>query len=110
MAEKAGFFMTFKPSYIQNVKECQDVVIIKSIGVESYDQISHSTLSKRSFASKDTLCTWLDQICALLNECCIPLLECILPVYEECEELKTEKIKDQSKIIELHTRRINEQK
>ena len=104
MAEKKGFFETFKPSYVQNVKDCQDEVmgnIIKSIGVESNDQISHSTLSKRELISKDTLCTWLDQICALLNECCIPLVECALPVYEECEELKTDKIKDQSKIIEL---------
>ena len=104
MAQKKGFFETFKPSYVQNVKDCQDEVmgnIIKSIGVESYDQISHSTLSKRGLISKDNLCTWLDQICALLNECCIPLVECALPVYEECEELKTDKIKDQSKIIEL---------
>ena len=104
MAEKKGFFETFKPSYVQNVKDCQDEVmgnIIKSIGVESYDQISHSTLSKRGLITKDTLCTWLDPICALLNECCIPLVECTLPVYEECEELKTDKIKDQSKIIEL---------
>ena len=104
MAEKKGFFETFKLSYVKNVKDCQDEVmgnIIKSIGVESYDQISHSTLSKRGLISKDTLCTWLDQICALLNECCIPLVECALPVYEEYEDLKTEKIKDQSKIIEL---------
>ena len=104
MAEKKGFFEKFKPSYVQNVKDCQDEVmgkITKSIGVESYDQISHSMLSKRGLISKNTLCTWLDQICALLNECCIPLEECTLPVYEECEELNIDKIKDQSKIIEL---------
>ena len=86
------------------MKRSQDEVmgnIIQGIGADSYDQISHSLLSKRGLVSKDTLCTWLVQVYAILNEYCIPLVECARPVYEECQQLKAEKIKDQSTIIEL---------
>ena len=104
MSERTGHFRTFKPSHADSVKRCQDEVmgnIIHGIGVDSYDQISHEILNKRGLVSKDTLCTWLVQVCAILNEYSIPLLECALPVYEECQELSAEKIKDQRTIIEL---------
>ena len=104
MSERTGHFRTFKPSHTDSVKRCQDEVmgnIIHGIGVDSYDQISHEILNKRGLVSKDTLCTWLVQVCTILNEYSIPLLECALPVYEECPELRAEKIKDQRTIIEL---------
>ena len=101
MSERTGNFRTFKPSHADSVKRCQDEVmgnIIHGIGVDSYDQISHEILNKRGLISTDTLCTWLVQVCTILNEDSIPLLEC---VYEECQELRAEKIKDQRTIIEL---------
>ena len=104
MSERTGHFRTFKPSHADSVKKCQDEVmgnIIHGIGVDSYDQISHEILNKRGLVSKDTLCTWLVQVCTILNECSIPLLECALPAYEDCQELRAEKIKDQRTIIEL---------
>ena len=96
--------MTFKPSHADSVKRCQGEVmgnIIHGICVDSYDQISHEIFNKRGLVSKDTLCTWLVQVCTILNEYSIPLLECAIPAYEECQELRAEKIKDQSTIIEL---------
>ena len=103
MNERTGHFRTFKPSHADSAKWCQDEVmgnIIHGIGVDSYDH-SHEILNKRSLVSKDTLYTWLVQVCTILNEYSIPLLECALPVYEECQELRAEKIKDQRTIIEL---------
>ena len=41
-----------------------------------------------------------------MNEYCIPLVECARPAYEECQELKAEKIKDKSTIIELQEEEI----
>ena len=67
--------------------------IIHGIGVDSYDQISREILNKRRLVSKDSLCTWLVQVCTILNEYSIPLLECALPVYEECQELRAERLR-----------------
>ena len=111
MSERTGHFRTFKPSRADSVKRCQYEVmgnIIHGIGVDSYDQISHEILKKRGLLSKDTLCTWLVQVCTILNEYSNPLLECALPVYEECQELRAEKIKDQGTITELQEEVIKE--
>ena len=72
----------------------------KELNITSHHQIQECYLNKRS-VTKEKLIKWLETVCFILDSHAVPLLQNALPVVERIDELREEKIEDQSAIIKL---------
>ena len=100
----------FNRDYVKQVKDATESVFSD---MRSACRVSDSTnirgcyLDKTSI-TKATLVKWLETTVFLLNSCSVPLLDFALEQQNELEELKSEKIADQRKIIDLQEKLIVE--
>ncbi len=67
-------------------------------GAECYGDLQAKHLNKRNI-NKDKLCVWLETVCAIVNDYCTPVLMKAESISQRFDQLKEEKISDQSKII-----------
>ena len=89
--------------YVKQVKNATRTLFEKmcrSCGVSDSQNLRACYLNKTSI-HKATLAEWLETTVFLLNSCAIPLLDCAVEDLSEVEQLKSEKIEDQKRIIEL---------
>ena len=89
--------------YVKQVKNATRTLFEKmcrSCGVSDSQNLRACYLNKTSI-HKATLAEWLETTVFLLNSCAIPLLDFAVEDLSEVEQLKSEKIEDQKRIIEL---------
>ena len=93
----------FNGDYVKQVEDTTESVFLE---MRSACRVSDSTnfrgcyLDKTSI-TKATLVKWLETTVFLLNSCPVPLLDFALEQRNRVEELKSERIADQRKIIDL---------
>ena len=87
-----------------SIRLCDD--ICKSSGVCNSFNLSTNCFDK-PFITKQQLSEWLYSAVFLLHRCSVPHMSAAGGQSEELEDLKTEKIKDQKRMIDLHDRLIN---
>ena len=89
--------------YVKQVKNATRTLFEEmcgSCGVSDSQNLRACYLNKPSI-HKATLAQWLETTVFLLNSCAIPLLDFAVEDLSEVEQLKSEKIEDQKRIIEL---------
>ena len=89
--------------YVKQVKNATQTLFEEmcgSCGVSDSQNLRACYLNKTSI-HKATLAEWLETTVFLLNSCAIPLLDFAVEDLSEVEQLKSEKIEDQKRIIEL---------
>ena len=100
----------FTRDYVKQVKDATNSLfgdMCKSCGVSYSQDIRACYLNKPSI-TKAQLIDWLETTVFLLNSCAVPLLDFAVEDLSEVEQLKSEKIVDQKKIIELQDKIIAE--
>ena len=90
----------FKELYVRQIVEARDSVMRNDLNVTDNEHIQAVNLNRRTI-TKEKLVSWLETVCYILDSFSVPLLENAVPILERIEELKTERIEDQSTIIEL---------
>ncbi|KAL5270090.1 hypothetical protein ACHWQZ_G003546 [Mnemiopsis leidyi] len=100
----------FTRDYVKQVKDATNSLfgdMCKSCGVSYSQDIRACYLNKPSI-TKAQLIDWLETTAFLLNSCAVPLLDFAVEDLSEVEQLKSEKIIDQRRIIELQDKIIAE--
>ncbi len=98
--------LNFKSYYCDQIvqaknKLCEDVS--KATGEKDYDDLRFVHLNKRNI-TKDKLCVWLETAICILNKYCDPALYAARDIIEN---LSTEKVANQQKVIELQEKLID---
>ncbi len=95
----------YKPYYSDQIVAARDKLcgdICKVTGTTEYDHLQYVSLHKNKI-TKDMLCVWLESAICILNSYCSPVLE---DVKYKIEELQSEKLTNQQKIIDLQDKLI----
>ena len=74
-------------------------------GAECFGDLQTVHLNNRNI-NKNKLCEWLETVCAIVNDYCTPVLMKAESISQRVDQLKEEKISDQSKIIQLQDKLI----
>ena len=71
-----------------------------------YEEIHSCNLMNKRSVKKEKPCEWLETVCCILDQFSITWLRKAIPLAEEIDKLKSEKISDQSIIIDLQNKAI----
>ena len=97
---------TFKSIYVGQLLEAIFETMCKETGVTYNDELRLATLDTRK-VTKTTLAEWLETVCRILNAFATPVLNAACTMETELGTLKSERIADQKKIIELQQKIID---
>ena len=93
----------FKEIWVKQIVDARNSIfseMCKELNITSHHHIQECYLNKRS-VTKEKLIRWLETVCFILDSHAVPLLQNALPVVVRIDELREEKIEDQSTIIKL---------
>ena len=94
---------TFDPAYVGQLLESRSKIfdtMCRETGCTDYDQLRTYMFDTRSI-TKSKLAEWLETVCCILDQYAVPVLNSACTMSTELGSLKSERIADQKKIIEL---------